>query len=430
MIECLEYYIRDVIEMIQIIFCSNALWGIKLQNRIHKFIVIIVLFFLHAVLSIKIFDLNFSFLLYMFSYWYLMDMETKPKNQMFWIAFCVVEGFQNCLYCLISKLAKIRINDITDFRAEGSNMIFGIPGLLIFVLLWLIMRNKQKSYTPMKKGNFAIVFVSLIFISLQLAFVSYILGDGEIVTIERTVGVGLFLMLGTATMMILSLFYISAVSKLEQARTAEVSARKKQEELLLYYNKKLYARTEAEKGIWHDMRHWFLLLREHLECGDIELAKECLEQVQRKYNKEGRVVYSQNQIIDAVIVGTLGEAIQFEQIQFDYSGKLPQNLTMDDLDLCSLIANVLENALEATLVSKEKPLIMMQVGLNGNIVSFIVENPVADEQKARSLKTEKEADSHGYGTKNIRKIAETYDGLVNFSVHDHVFRTEIILAMR
>lgn len=45
-------------------------------------------------------------------------------------------------------------------------------------------------------------------------------------------------------------------------------------------------------------------------------------------------IYSQNRLVDAVISGVLGAAVSKEKLLFTYQGWLPQELGIDDLDLC------------------------------------------------------------------------------------------------
>lgn len=48
-----------------------------------------------------------------------------------------------------------------------------------------------------------------------------------------------------------------------------------------------------------------------------------------------------------MIDGVLGAELERNEITLNYSGKIPQQIGIDDLDLCLLISNLLENAKEA-----------------------------------------------------------------------------------
>ena len=98
-------------------------------------------------------------------------------------------------------------------------------------------------------------------------------------------------------------------------------------------------------------------------------------------------------------------------------------------DICILIGNLLDNAILAAKESKEKQ-ITLNIQPQDTYVSIFVSNSIdksilKDNPELKTTKTNK--DYHGYGIKNIKKVAETYNGLVRFYEDNNLFISDILL---
>ena len=81
--------------------------------------------------------------------------------------------------------------------------------------------------------------------------------------------------------------------------------------------------------------------------GEYEKTLAFIQKWKKSEGTKNKIIYSQNRIVDAVIDGVLGAELERNEITLNYSGKIPQQIGIDDLDLCLLISNLLENAKEA-----------------------------------------------------------------------------------
>ena len=99
---------------------------------------------------------------------------------------------------------------------------------------------------------------------------------------------------------------------------------------------------------------------------------------------------------------------------------------MKSYHIYSLFGNAIDNAIECLEKVDDKSLRSISVGVvrAGDMVVIRVENyapsePVADGDGLATTKADPEG--HGYGTRSIRGIAESYGGTADFFVKDHVF---------
>lgn len=122
-----------------------------------------------------------------------------------------------------------------------------------------------------------------------------------------------------------------------------------------------------------------------------------------------------------------------EGITFDFKISVPPQLRISDLDLFTILRNILDNAREACAeVPEEKRTVRLRMFLHEQYLMIRMENPVSQErirQGVLQLKTTKDNKKlHGYGTRIIQMLAERHHGEVKYEVKDGIFITSMMLA--
>ena len=109
---------------------------------------------------------------------------------------------------------------------------------------------------------------------------------------------------------------------------------------------------------------------------------------------------------------------------------MPPSLPFQDIDLVSLLTNMIDNAIENYYDENKKP-ITVRIMKQNDFIRFLVANPVNMKNiNPRSLTTTKKTGrGHGYGTKIIKNIASAYNGYVDFSVQDNSFICDAVLNL-
>ena len=106
-----------------------------------------------------------------------------------------------------------------------------------------------------------------------------------------------------------------------------------------------------------------------------------------------------------------------------------------DEDICSLLSNLLDNAMEAAAQSgMENPEVEISILPRQDDLFIRVVNPVdksIPEKRRMTLGTTKtkHTELHGFGTRIIRRIAQSYHGSVKYSMSEGVFTTDVMLEM-
>ena len=187
-------------------------------------------------------------------------------------------------------------------------------------------------------------------------------------------------------------------------------------------------REELEK-LRHDIKNQFSYLDIMLQQNKTEDARKYIEDYLNTSNPVLNSFSCSNTVINSIINLELTKA-KIKRIKIDVKVVVPPALPFQDIDLVSLLTNMIDNAIE-NYYSDGKDAITVRIMKQNDFIRFIVSNPVNLEKvNLRSLtKTSKVGRGHGYGTKIIKNIATTYNGYVDFNIEDNRFVCDAVLNL-
>ena len=179
--------------------------------------------------------------------------------------------------------------------------------------------------------------------------------------------------------------------------------------------------------IRHDMRHFFSNISTFIENGESEKASTYIHEIINATDKTAMHKYCKNEIVN-MILSSHENKIKDNEINFQYSIRLPEKLTFSDVDITSILSNGLENAIRAVLpLDASKRYIVLDMHMNDNKLLISIKNTFAEKPVfIDGLPQAKEA-GHGFGTRSICYVAEKLDGSCRFSVADDLFVLQVIL---
>lgn len=182
----------------------------------------------------------------------------------------------------------------------------------------------------------------------------------------------------------------------------------------------------------HDLKHHIELLRTEI---DTEKQKKWLDTLEKKVNATEEIQPTGNQVVDGVLMAKMG-LIKKYCIQFTYviDGKILNFIHVTDV--CTVLGNALDNAIESLILlnEKEKRLIHLVISERNHFVFIQIRNYCEETlkwDKSGKLQTTKpDKDSHGYGLKSIRYAVEKYNGTVTIEKKDNWFELCILIPMK
>lgn len=183
------------------------------------------------------------------------------------------------------------------------------------------------------------------------------------------------------------------------------------------------------RGWRHDYRNHIQMMKVLAANGDMDALKAYLDELDTDLNTVDTVVKTGNPIADAILNSKISLA-RSRNIPTQVDAHIPVKLKMSELDLCCIIGNLFDNAMEASMaLPEEKRMIRVYMDMKGTqlYISFTNFTAVKKLSKVgRGFKTSK-GEGHGFGLVRIDDIVSRYDGYLSRNSEDGAFTTEILI---
>lgn len=190
--------------------------------------------------------------------------------------------------------------------------------------------------------------------------------------------------------------------------------------------------TNRQIRVWqHDMKQHLNCMNDMLRKNDITGATKYLEKLTNSVKGTYLRISSGNYIADAVLSSKISMAIECG-IDFDCKASLPESLPIDDVDFCSMLSNILENAIEACKRIADKPFIRCNVEKIKRQLIIEVENSSDGNYKKNGdvFESVKENGMHGIGLRHTQSIIEKYEGLCSINAEENIFKILVSIPLK
>ncbi|NCD06718.1 MAG: ATP-binding protein [Spirochaetia bacterium] len=161
--------------------------------------------------------------------------------------------------------------------------------------------------------------------------------------------------------------------------------------------------------------------------GDIKKIKEHIASMLNSIPESEFIMFSNNQFLNSIL-NHYNQLIAKEQISFKYSIKIKDLDETITPDICIILANALENAIEACTKSDEKTIELNIIEKNNSLFISIKNtfNPKLIKLVDDKIQTtKKDIDNHGLGLKIIDNITLSHGGNSLYIIEDNIFRLDI-----
>ena len=172
----------------------------------------------------------------------------------------------------------------------------------------------------------------------------------------------------------------------------------------------------------HDMRHHLTLLQGLAAENRMADIKEYLRTAQSDIDAITPVRFCENETVNLILSAYAAKAAQ-AGISLSSEATLPDALLLSDTELCSLLANALENAINAAgkVAEREGRIIRLRVYSKNNKLCVDVRNTFMTEPEFSEGLPTTPQDGHGFGVKSMARIVEKHGGVYRFMVKDGWF---------
>ena len=185
------------------------------------------------------------------------------------------------------------------------------------------------------------------------------------------------------------------------------------------------------RGWRHDYRNHIQTMKVLAAEGDLDALKKYLDKLDEDLNTVDVVVKTGNKMTDAILNSKISLA-KSKGINVIADAKVPVELKMSDIDLCIVIGNLFDNAVEASLaLPEEERLIRLYMDIKNTQLYMCLTNFTSvkklKKQGGRYVTTKGEG--HGFGLVRVDDIIERYGGYISRNSEDGAFTTEIMLPV-
>ena len=183
------------------------------------------------------------------------------------------------------------------------------------------------------------------------------------------------------------------------------------------------------RGWRHDYRNHIQMMKVLAANGDMDALKVYLDELDTDLNTVDTVVKTGNPMADAILNSKISLA-RSRNIPTQVDAHIPVKLKMSELDLCCIIGNLFDNAMEASMaLPEEKRLIRVYMDMKGTQLYISFTNFTAAKKLSkvgRGFKTSK-GEGHGFGLVRRDDLVARYDGYLSCNSEDGAFTTEILI---
>ncbi len=206
------------------------------------------------------------------------------------------------------------------------------------------------------------------------------------------------------------------------------------------YQKELIATHYAEvenmyrqiRGWRHDYRNHIQTMKAYAATGDLPAICEYLEKLDTDLSTVDTVLKTGNKMADAIINSKISLA-NGKHILVKADANIPVALTISEIDLCVIIGNLFDNAIEASLaLPEDKRMIRVYMDMKNTQLYMSFTNFTAGGKLKKNggiFKTTK-GEGHGFGLVRIDDIVKRYGGYLSRNSEEGAFTTEILLPQK
>ena len=359
-------------------------------------------------------------LLYVFPLFVFFSMLSTQGDWMGRLAVTII------FFCIIMSVCAILDTYIALFdlfTIDTSDFLCRLMRPLFFALLYLLIRRRMPVGVISLSRRLWKLILGLSFMPLcalmAVVLLTYRKWDSMVAN-SMAMNQGMVVLPFTGVTALILLFVILTLAnheKLEQ----EVHLAGLRE---VYYQGIQREQVQV-RTLRHDLRNHMTVLRGLLESGETEKAIGYLEQITDSSSLGGGKPFSDNETANVVLTAKAKEMRQ-RGIQGEFQISLPRNLLIAEMDLCALLGNALDNAMEAAEKSTDKT-VRVRCRAEKGLFMLQVDNALAGDEKPDLSTTKKDKTAHGFGLLGMREIAKRYGG--SFEVVAANGRFELVVCL-
>lgn len=201
--------------------------------------------------------------------------------------------------------------------------------------------------------------------------------------------------------------------------------------LMETYYKEVQAMYQQMRTWRHDYKNHLQVMKAHLDMGEYRELSDYILALDEELARVSKVIETGNLALDAILNSKIAMARE-KGAEVNVKVVLPARLPIADYDLCVLLGNLMDNAIEGceSQGEGEERFLRIYMGVLKEQLYLSVTNSHGTRMKKEGNRYRStKASDRGLGLLSIDCIVARYHGYVNRQWDESVFATEILLPL-
>ena len=210
-------------------------------------------------------------------------------------------------------------------------------------------------------------------------------------------------------------------------REKEYLAAKYLEEQKLHYEY-LENRERETKKFRHDIKSHLLIVNDLIHKKQYRECEDYLQETTARIDRFSYKISVNNGIADAIVNRFYVEAKQ-KGIDLQVKGHLPNPCYLSGYDICTILSNLLSNAIEAEYAAGGTA-VYVEFRYTDSEIMLVVENDYKqdlEQSNGAFFTTKEDKANHGFGLENVKECVRKNDGQITIDTDDHIFRVLVFV---
>ena len=186
------------------------------------------------------------------------------------------------------------------------------------------------------------------------------------------------------------------------------------------------------RGWRHDYRNHIQVMKAYAASGDMDAIRNYLDSLEQDLTTVDTVIKTGNRMTDAILNSKISIA-RAKHIDVVADANIPVELGLSEVDLCIIIGNLFDNAIEASMTLPEdrrQIRVYMEVKNTQLYISFTNFTAQGKQTKIGKRFASTKGEGHGLGLLRMDNVVERLGGYLDRNSEDGAFTTEILLPVR
>lgn len=333
-----------------------------------------------------------------------------------------------CLPGLIELLIAMSLTVLGVNVSQIDQSIFLIIGVLISKIITFtcvqfikVGKHKLRNISVWYYISFSLLALCSTLISIIILDYLY-LNDKLYLKIVAIISIWLLILANVLVFYVID--RINSLYVTEQNLTLSKTILKEQKE---HYKDVIVEQKNIAK-MRHDIKNSLIGILTELNNNNTNQAKLKLEHIFEDIGKSNAEILINDPTLNTILV-IKKKVISEYNIEFECNDHLTSEIKIDSLDLCIIIGNILDNAIEACnkITHGEKRITLFFTTKGKNLV-VAAQNTVSKRVDVQSLVTTKQDKKyHGFGIARIQELVEKYNGNIDISCDDRYFEMNLVI---